>query len=374
MFDYSISTLKRGVKKSYYSYTYTPTDAIIFLTYRCTSQCVACNIWQRPVNIDEELIWEQWEPIFENLAKNNIKNVEMFGGDALLRKNLLIKMIQFCTDNGIGTFFPTNSSSLTEKTVQDLVGAGLGTLYLSLDEVPDMDVSIRGVKRHFEKVEKSIQLFKKVRGNSSKPRISCITTVSSLNYKHLETLHRAAYEMGADEHMIRGISEFTNSVVNETTVKGIHPSPYFMTTDDKSHAYTKEEAHEFQKILQRLWKNRRNHLPMSTDMTNLRGVSQNNLVHLTYPYQMCVFATTQVVISPYGNVLPCLYFKNYHLGNLTKQGLSEIWGNKDHRIFCKQQQKDEIQLCKHCSIKFYHKPFLPSVMDVARAAIDKIAN
>lgn len=124
MFEYSIATLKRGASKSYHSYTYTPTDAIIFLTYRCTSQCKACNIWQRPVNIDEELTWEQWLPILENLAKNNIKSIEMFGGDALLRKDLLLKMIKFCTDNGIGTYFPTNSSSLTEKTVQGLVEIG----------------------------------------------------------------------------------------------------------------------------------------------------------------------------------------------------------------------------------------------------------
>ena len=115
MFEYTIETLKRGVEKSFHSYTHTPTDAIIFLTYRCTSRCTACNIWKRPVNIEEELTWEQWEPILENLANNNIKNIEMFGGDALLRKELLLKMIQFCTDHGIGTFMPTNSSSLTKN-------------------------------------------------------------------------------------------------------------------------------------------------------------------------------------------------------------------------------------------------------------------
>ena len=75
MFGYTLGTLKRGARKSYHSYTYTPTDAIIFLTYRCTSQCAACNIWQRPVNINEELTWEQWEPVLENLAKNFVEMV-----------------------------------------------------------------------------------------------------------------------------------------------------------------------------------------------------------------------------------------------------------------------------------------------------------
>ncbi len=375
MFEHAVGILKRGAKKSYYSYTYTPTDAIIFLTYRCTSRCTACNIWKRPVKIEEELTWEQWLPILENLKKNNVKNIEMFGGDALLRKELLLNMIQYCTDNGIGTFMPTNSSSLTKTTVQGLVDAGLGTVYLSLDEVPEIGESIRGVKRHFDRVTKSIELFKKARGNSSTPRISCITTVSRMNYKYLQQLVDVSHKTGADEHMIRSISEFTTDAVNMSGVNGILPSPYFMPTDNKSHAYSKEEAKEFLEITSRIWKNRRNLHHMGLDMTNIRGIlNVDNLTELTYPYQTCLFATTQVVISPYGNILPCLYYKNYHMGNITKQDLSEIWGNKNHRIFCKQQQQDKIPLCGHCSIKFYHKPFLPSVRDVARAAVEKITN
>ncbi len=375
MFGYAIGTLKRGAKKSYYSHTYTPTDAIIFLTYRCTSRCTACNIWKRPVKIENELTWEQWLPILENLKKNDIKNIELFGGDALLRKELLLNMIQYCTDNGIGTFMPTNSSSLTQVTVQGLVDAGLGTVYLSLDEVPEIGESIRGVKRHFDRVTKSIESFKNARGNSSTPRISCITTVSGMNYKYLEQLIDVSHKAGADEHMIGSISEFTTDAVNKSGVNGILPSPYFMPTDDKSHAYSKEEAKEFLEIISRIWKNRQNLHPMSIDMTNIRGVVDvDNLTELTYPYQACLFATTQVIISPYGNILPCLYYKNYHLGNITKQDLSEIWGNEEHRKFCKQQQRDRIPLCNHCSIKFYHKPFLPSMKDVAKAAVEKITN
>lgn len=372
MFEYAISTLKRGVKKSYYSYTCTPTDAIIFLTYRCTSRCAACNIWKRPVNVDDELTWEQWEPILENLAKNGIRNIEMFGGDALLRKDLLLKMIRFCTDHGIGTFFPTNSSSLTEETVRGLVESGLGTVYLSLDEVPDIGESIRGVKRHFERVTKNIASFKRLRGESRRPRISCITTVSSLNYRYLGKLVEVAHEAGADEHMIRGISEFTNESVEVSAVDGVVPSPYFMPTDNKSHAYSEAQAKEFLDILSGIWKGRSRFYPMSIDITNLKDVGVNDLMKLTYPHQTCVFATTQVVISPYGNVLPCLYYKNYHLGSVVHQDLAEIWGNGQHRHFCSQQQQHKIPLCDHCSIKFYHKTLLPSIKDVGRAAVEKV--
>ncbi len=361
MFEYTINTLKRGIKKSYQSYTYTPSDAIIFLTYRCTSRCKACNIWQRPVKIEDELIWEDWQPILKNLAQNKVSSIEMFGGDALLRKDLLINMIQFCSDHGMHTYFPTNSSSLKDKTVQELVNAGLGTIYFSLDEVPEIGESVRGVKRHFDRTTKSIQLFKDARGDSGKLNISCITTVSSLNYKHLEALAEYAHKAGADEYLIRGISEFTTDAVAESAVENIKPEPYFMPTDNKSHAYTTEQANELLDILKRIRINRKNYGNMNVSMENMENLSAKNLTTLTYPKQTCLFATTQVVISPYGNVLPCLYYKDYHLGNIKNNDLSEIWGNTKHHKFCNAQQKNRIPLCDHCSIKFYHKPFLPTL-------------
>jgi len=363
---YTLNRLKQAANNSYCSNTYTPTDAIIFLTYRCTSQCKACNIWQREVKIEDELTWEQWVPILENLAKNNIKSIELFGGDALLRKDVLVNMIRFCTDNNIYTFFPTNSSSLTEETVKDIVDAGLGTIYFSLDELPETEESIRGVKRHFERVTKSIQLFKKVMDGRKRPRIVCITTVSSMNYKHLDTFADFAYETGADEYEIHGITEFTTKAVETSAVDGILPDPYFMPTDDKSHAFSSEQARDLLSILKRIRQKKVTYHPMSVTMANLDGLKAENLTELYYPHQTCLFATTQVVISPYGNVLPCLYYKDYHLGNMKSGDLSEIWGSEKHKVFCEQQRKNQIPLCNHCSNKYYHKPFIPVMKDVTR--------
>jgi len=373
MFEYTIDCLKRGIKKSYCSYRYTPTDAIIFLTYRCTSQCKACNIWQRPVNIDDELTWSDWEPILKNLAENKIESVELFGGDALLRKDLLVNMIDFCTQHDIETYFPTNSSSLQKETVKKLVDAGLGTIYFSLDEVPDIGESVRGIKRHFDRTIKSINSFIQARGPNGKLIVSCITTVSSLNFKHLEALVEFAHKAGADEYLIRGISEFTTDAVSRSEVHGIKPEPYFMPTDNKSHAYTTNQAKKLLDTLQSIKKNRKKYSGMNISMENMDTVTADNLTTLTYPRQTCLFATTQVVISPYGNVLPCLYYKDYHLGNIKKQNLTAIWGNSEHRAFCVEQKNNRIPLCDHCSIKYYHKSLLPTIRDLTHDAFIKIS-
>jgi radical SAM protein with 4Fe4S-binding SPASM domain len=356
-----------GTRNSIWSATYRPADAIIFLTYRCTSRCSACNIWRRPVDKSEELTWEQWEPIFEDLAATGIRSVELFGGDALLRKPLLLKMIRFCTENDIATFFPTNSSSLTKNIVGDLVEAGLGTVYLSLDEIPEMGTSVRGVKRHFERATEGIAKFVDARGEQRKPRISCITTVSSLNYQYVPDLLQVAYEAGADEYMVRGISEFTDLAVAKSAVEGVCPSPFYMSTNEHTHAFSYEQAVEFLAMLGELKSRRSEYAPMSIDTTNIDGLTEANLENLEYPRQTCAFATTKVVISPYGNVLPCLHYKNYHLGNLGRESAKNIWGNSKHRKFCGAQRKGEIPLCDQCSIKAYHKTLGTLVKDGFRS-------
>lgn len=366
MLSGALESVIQGAKNSVWSATYRPADAIIFLTYRCTSQCAACNIWKRPVDPDEELSWDDWEPILNDLGESGLRSVELFGGDALLRKELLLNMVQFLTNRGIRTFFPTNSSSLTEKTVKDLVDAGLGTVYLSLDEVPEIGTSVRGVKRHFERAVRGIKLFRRFRGESVSPRISCITTVSSLNFRHLDQIADAAFDAGADEYMLRCMSEFTTDFVRKSDVRGIHPSPFFMPTNNQSHAFSAMQALECLSIVRSLSKRRSLYFPMIIDASNFLGLKEINLTSLTYPSQKCIFATTKVVVSPYGNVLPCLYFKNYHLGNLKTGSVKNAWGNSKHRRFCNDQQSNNIPLCEQCSIKSYHRPFWGSVRDAFR--------
>jgi radical SAM protein with 4Fe4S-binding SPASM domain len=111
---------------------------------------------------------------------------------------------------------------------------------------------------------------------------------------------------------------------------------------------------------------------MSIYMANMEGRNVKDFTELNYPHQTCLFATTQVVISPYGDIQPCLYYKDYQLGNLKNHVLSDIWGNGKHKLFCEQQRKHKIPLCDHCGNKYYHKPFVPVMKDLTRDIFRKI--
>ncbi|MCK4818166.1 radical SAM protein, partial [bacterium] len=125
-------------------------DALIFLTYRCTSRCKTCNMWKRKTaNIKAELGWKQWKNILVDMKNYGVKSIEIFGGDALLRKDIIFEIIKFCTAHGIDTYFPTNSILMDEETAKKLVDAGLGTIYFSLDDIYKESDRIRGVNDSF---------------------------------------------------------------------------------------------------------------------------------------------------------------------------------------------------------------------------------
>jgi len=65
-------------------------DSMIYLAYRCTSRCKTCNIWKRNAegSADTELGRDKWKIILGRLKDYGIKSLEIFGGDALLRKDI----------------------------------------------------------------------------------------------------------------------------------------------------------------------------------------------------------------------------------------------------------------------------------------------
>jgi radical SAM protein with 4Fe4S-binding SPASM domain len=323
-------------------------------------------MWQRPADSPQELDWPEWRPIMEELAAAGIRKVELFGGDALLRKDLLVNMVRFCREHDIYSFFPTNSIALTKQTATELVEAGLNVIYLSFDELPEIDGAIRGTKRHFDKVLRSVEWLRAARGPGSFPRIECITTVSAGNWRHLPELLAASRDGGADAHHIWAMSEFTPAVVAASPVAGVRPNPYFMSTDGSSHRLSHDEAADLWRMLRQIRADASRYEPMSVKMETMEHLDSDVLASLRYPRQKCGACATVVVLSPHGNVMPCPYFGDYVLGNLRDGKLGDCWGSEAHRQFAHEQQEDKLPICRQCSLKFVHRPFAATVRDEAR--------
>ena len=86
----TLSTLiLEGIKNESRHLRVKPLNALGFLTFRCTSRCKTCNIWRREKI--QELSKDQWLEVLGKLNQARINAFEIFGGDALLRKDAILR-------------------------------------------------------------------------------------------------------------------------------------------------------------------------------------------------------------------------------------------------------------------------------------------
>ncbi len=329
-------------------------DAIIYLTYRCTSRCKTCNIWKRNEVTDKtaELEWEDWKKILTNLRDYGIKSIEIFGGDALLRKDIIFDIIQFCTDNGIGTYFPTNSISIDHETVKRFVDSGLDTIYFSLDNVGSKHDEIRGKDGGFNLVQDAIKSISELNSGDKRTKVVICNTISKNNFDSLDDIIDFSGNYPVDAVYPRVMEEYSQANIDASAVDGVLPEPYFTPTDDVSNLMSEAQAKEFWRVIKRNMK--------STD----KSVYVNYMAPLTITNEVltkgshsipkCRLCTTVITVDPVGNVSPCLMYNNYHIGNLLTEKVSEIWNNDRHKLFIKSQRNKQIMICKNCNLNLYY--------------------
>ena len=126
-------------------------------------------MWKKATDRDRELSLEEWKKVVDALSAKGIRSVELFGGDVLLRKNILIPLIQYIKKKNIVVHMPTNCNLLNNKTAKGLVGADIDVLYLSVDGIDSKHDSIRGLEGTFKNVGKAIKYLKKAKGYIFKP-------------------------------------------------------------------------------------------------------------------------------------------------------------------------------------------------------------
>ncbi len=345
---------KWALKRELRARQFKPLYTLAFLTYRCTSRCKCCNIWKRKVpDGKQEMGIEKWKEIIDKLYKSGVSGIEIFGGDALLRKDIIFDFIHYCTFKGINTYLPTNSNLLDLETTKLLVKSGLTEIYFSLDGTKDVHDSIRGVKGSYDKVINAINGIATFRGNKKYPQIIVNTTISSLNYSCIPDFLNDLQGCPVDEVTLGYISEIPESAVMVSQINGIFPDPYFVSLND-AHILSTKAAHKFNKIIKDVFRQRHN-FPFTISLDNIISISIDNVKRGTFPYSRCIRTGIEPTITPYGDIIPCPFFSKYILGNICNNKLETIWGNHIHKKFVEAQKHGGLEICKYCNMLLFKK-------------------
>ncbi len=257
--------------------------AIILPSFKCNLRCEHCFAESLKNPDKKEMTPEQIEEVISKLYKHGIFQFEFQGGEPLLLKELP-RYIKACRPNRSIISVTTNSILLNEKNVKMLKELKVDSIHISLDSMdPEEHDTFRGRKGLFDEVMKSVKLVKRY----------------GFKYTFQVTIsHQNIHTEG-----IRKLIEY--SIQNEIPIwifvaqvsgKWIDQNDLLLTEEDRQ--YLRGLHDKYPKLINR-------------DLWNWFG------------HYSCPAAKLSVVVTSYGDVLPCAFIQISY-GNLLKDSVKDI--------------------------------------------------
>lgn len=351
-----ISTdIKKVVQREANFHKAKPNVATLFLTYRCNSQCKTCSMWRLPAQEtkDKEIGFDEWKIIIDKVADAGVRNAELFGGNVLLRKELLIQVLRYLKEKCFVIHLPTNQIGLDDDIASAIVEC-VDTVYISTDGIGEYQDAIRGQKGASQRSENAITRFLRLRKDNKSSRLVCNTTVSKYNVGILEKLVQYAIAHCFDEIHFEYGGEFTQEHIDNSIIDGLKPAPYYIKQDE-SILVDQSGAKLLKESLRQIKEKYMNEgIKIST--INIDTLTERNLYEGTIPHSKCYTERNEVTVDPSGNLIICPFINNYIIGNILNSPFNEVWNNHKHKRFRELQNKGCIEMCEHCILGVQRNP------------------
>lgn len=135
-------------------------NVLIGVTYNCQCNCAHCAMAKYDRK-GKELSTDEIKDLIDQLFLLNVRIIEFFGGEPLLRKDIF-ELIEYTSPKML-THIATNGILLTKKNVKKLKKVGLHILQVSVDS-PNTEIHDKHRRKQcFKKAIKGLELAKKAK-------------------------------------------------------------------------------------------------------------------------------------------------------------------------------------------------------------------
>lgn len=301
---------------------------------------------------------DEWKKTVDMCAEMGARHFELFGGDALLRPDVLVPLAAHIKSKpGLACDLVTNCNLMTEEIAGGLVNSGMDDIWISMDGVDEDHNRVRGRDKTFNKVEQTIGWLQSARGNKSSPLIHANTTVSNLNYDCFDKVLPYANDMGMDYMHLEYAGEFWDELLDQSVIDGIRPNPYFVRQDGKSILADERQARTIKAKVAQMKKDVRA-MKIGLLSENVDKLTVNQMVSGLCDNRRCYITRGKVTVDPRGNVVGCAFYGDWIMGNVREQHLKDIWNRKKHKKFIEHFARRDMKICEHCIIGVQRNPNL----------------
>jgi len=300
-----------------------PLGITLNITERCNLQCKMCRIWKRDIE-KEELSENDILQVITDMKKWGINRLNLSGGEPLLRKNLVFKVLSLCQKYDIETGMVTNGWLLDEKTADQLVSLGIGRISISIDGIGSIHDNIRGVNGSFDKAVYAIDNINKAKEKLDKRCIIHINTV--VCNENLDGL-MSLVDMARHLKSIIWLQAFHNRDTERKLVKDIK-DPLWISGD---------RLEKLNDVMDKIIDIKRREKGIIGNPTKELMFIKKYFKDYDVERNECYAAFDNISIDSFGNVLPCWHWSS--IGNIKDKDIISIWNSDIYRKTVLNMQK-----------------------------------
>lgn len=303
-----------------------PFSAEVHFTHKCNLVCKHCFQNSSPTsNRYSELDKSQWVSIFRQFELLRLRNVTLSGGE-IMYYPFFNEVFNEIVNMRINYLILTNGTLINRCSLSDLSKPNVA-LTVSLDGHSDIvHDKLRG-NGAFKKTINNIEAL--IANNAN---VSLAYTINAMNYAYLEEAIEFAISLG-----VKGIVlGFTDKIGRAKENINLLLS-----------SYQRDFVRHNISSLKEKYENRLNISLLEISKLDYKIQSNSNKLY-------CTAGTSHIAVSSEGILYPCIYafgHKEFVIGDLTKEGLKDLWQNRDKwKIFRSGFNIEDINTCSTCKL------------------------
>ena len=296
-----------------------PLFVYLMATEACNLKCRFCDLWRTQHRSEgalaNELTTHEMLGLVDELSKMGCMIVNVWGGEPLLRADLC-EIVRAIGQAGMASVVTTNGLLVTETAARDLVAAGVGSVFVSLDSpVPADHNALRGGQGIYKRAVQGLKRLREAGGSSISVGINVL--VNRRNSHQLYQMVRLAEHLSVDS--VRFLS----------LELGL-PFSKYSATDRSLFDFDDQALRDLRVELRKAARA----AEAANINCNLRAYLRGMPAYYAGKYRpkACFAGDLICDIDARGNVAPCLTVGRM-IGNVRERPFREIWTSEEfHRL------------------------------------------
>lgn len=290
-----------------------PERVNIATTFACPLECEMCGLPTSDVSDKEEIEYEEWCDIIDQLMDWGVKHISFSGGETLVKPDKTINLINYAKEKGHEIDLITNGYNINQDLAERIMSTGVDRITISIDgSKKEIHDSIRG-EGSFDKAIESCKNLENSRYLNPDVELEFSTVVMKKNYDDLLNIYELLNELDFDF----------------ISYQALVPDNSF---EDQSYNddlwLSEKESTELKKICQGLIEIKEETGEIRNTKKYLRKMPEYFLNKEKFGYGKCMAGYEVIHIDPYGDIDICGFGSSLNVRN---KNLKNVWWSERYK-------------------------------------------